>query len=101
MADNEPDQPEDDGMELVMPFVVCQSKGGPYEDVAFAAGWQAGEIDRSLRIARVANVAVVEFPIVRAELVPQLELIGMRYDFGKITVEPTADTWCSVSLERS
>ncbi len=33
----EPDHSET-AMELVMPFIVCASKGGPYEDKSFVAG---------------------------------------------------------------
>lgn len=99
MADDALDQPEDDAMELVMPFVVVQSVGGPYDDDAFAFGWQAGAIDHALRVAD-PEVRSVCYGIVRAGIVPQVELIGMRHGFPVVTVEPTAEGWCEVTFER-
>lgn len=101
MSDETLDQPaDDDAMELVMPFLVVASHGGPYDDDAFAAGWQAGEIDRTLRTAAAIAATVVEFPIVHAGLVPQLDLIGMKHGY-KVTAEPTADGWVAVTFEVS
>lgn len=43
---------EDDGGEtwaLVMPFVACQSQGGPFDDDAFVAGFNMGKLDTELK----------------------------------------------------
>lgn len=94
------DQPQDDGLTLVMPFVVCMSNGGPYEDSAFTAGFQAGEIDHALKVAAVSQAATVAFPMVHADLAPQLDLIGMNRGF-LVRVEATADGWCEATFERA
>jgi hypothetical protein len=95
-------QPNDDGdgMELVMPFVVCQSKGGPYDDSAFAAGWQAGAIDQALQVAASGPAVTLRYPMVHAALVPQLELIGMKHGWPKFEAVSTADGWCEVTFTR-
>lgn len=94
------DQAEPDGFALVMPFVVCQSKGGPYDDASFVAGWQAGEIDRALTAAEVSRATRVEWDMVHAALVPQLELIAMRRGFPSVTVESSDEwpEWCTVTF---
>ena len=94
------DLPEGDEMELVMPFVTVVSAGGPHDDDSFAAGWQAGEIDRSLSVAEPAVVSVC-FAVVRRDVVPQLELVGMRHGFPTLHVTPTSDEWCTVTFWRS
>lgn len=39
---------EEPELSLVMPFVVCTSEGGPYEDESFVAGWDLGTLDARL-----------------------------------------------------
>lgn len=39
---------EEQGYGLVMPFVSVASKGGPYDDDAYAAGWAMGALDAKL-----------------------------------------------------
>jgi len=100
------DQPEQDGYELVLPFVVCASVGGPYEDQAFVAGYQAGQVDRAL--ATVAAVGGLGLKVtVYAALAKQLDLIAMKHGFVSTTEavgdpgfvtddDPTWITWsCS------
>lgn len=68
-------------MELVMPFTCVTSVGGPYDDRAFAAGFQAGQIDRSLAaIAAVEGQGMYDITV-RTDLAPQLDLIAMRHGF--------------------
>lgn len=55
---DEMDQPQpDEELELVVPFIVCASKGGPFDDDSFVAGFRCGEIDKALAAARVAGGA--------------------------------------------
>lgn len=100
MSTDRQDLPEFDGMDLVMPFVVCQSQGGPYEDDAFVAGFQAGQIDRSLRAATIANADRVRATVMTA-LVPQLELLAMQHGFlAEITPWPEGpESWSFVTFK--
>lgn len=81
------DQPEDDGMELALPFILCKSAGGPYDDDAFTAGYECGLIDKDLTVAAAIGQATLT-RTVRTVSVPQLDLIAMHHSF---TAEATAD----------
>jgi hypothetical protein len=93
-------------LEMVLPFVVVKSKGGPYDDDAFVAGYQCGLIDKQLEIAAATNAQGVLEPIVRRALLPQLELHGMRHGFPVLKVgdanggNPDLAEWCWVSFLR-
>ena len=86
---------------LVMPFVVCQSQGGPYDDTAFVAGYTAGTIDAALH---AAEQIVAEFKwMVSPDLIPQLDLLAMRYGFD-LTHEPWdehPDEWTEVTITKA
>ena len=71
--------PEDGpAYELVMPFVVCESNGGPLDDHAFVLGCQFEDLRQRLD----ARPSVVE-EFVDADLIPQLDLLAMKgeWDF--------------------
>jgi hypothetical protein len=73
---------DEPGYQMVMPFVVCQSQGGPYEDRSFVAGVQAGSLDHSLSTGP-SPTAVYLHP----DLVPQADLLAMRHGYS-LTTEP-------------
>jgi hypothetical protein len=82
---------------LVMPFVVVTSTGGPYDDDAFVAGYQCGEIDRALKTIRAAGGSRLD-ATVRSAVVSQLDLIAMRHGF-KLTARPTeVDGWSTAEF---
>lgn len=91
------DQPEPDGYDLVVPFVICTSQGGPFDDDAFVAGYQCGEIDKTL--ATVNAAASVGAPsalvsltwTVRTDLLRQLELVAMSRGFPYMAKEAVDD----------
>jgi hypothetical protein len=93
------DEPEDEGYELVVPFVVCTSVGGPFDDDAFVAGFQAGQVNQALKVAANANAHEVQFTI-NAALVKQVELIGMNHGFHHIVAEVADDapSWAFVTF---
>lgn len=90
------DQPERDEMELVVPFIVCQSKGGPYDDLSFVAGFQSGMVDRALQVAAQCDAQSVRFTVA-TPLVPQLELLAMNRGFPVVEAESSAE-WAEWSL---
>jgi hypothetical protein len=83
---------------LVMPFIVCRSQGGPYDDAAFVAGCYFGEIRSELaRPDRFVLEMTVPSP-----LVPQLDLVAMDAGFV-MTAKPWddhPDEWTFVRLTR-
>jgi len=92
------DQPDEHAMELAVPFIVCQSQGGPYDDDAFVAGFQCGEIDRALLTAAVVGAETVRFPQVHRGILKQLDLIAMNrgYPHVLIFVSPEWPDWADV-----
>lgn len=89
---------EPDGVEyaLVMPFVVCQSVGGPYDDDAFVAGYQAGQIDAALKAGTAGDLSLT----VRTDLLPQLDLIAMRHGYIMTTDSTEIDEWTYATFRR-
>lgn len=88
----------DHDFSLIMPFVVCASQGGPYDDTAFVAGYECGLVDAEL----AAKPGVVT-KTVRAASMPQVDLIAMRHGFT-VDAEPWEDgpdEWVSVVLTPS
>ncbi|MFJ8690310.1 hypothetical protein [Micromonospora wenchangensis] len=96
------DLPEPDGMELVFPFVACQSNGGPYDDDAFTAGYQAGRIDTALAAAAAVGATTATYTVA-TPLVAQLELIGMHHGYPSVTAEVfgEAPEWSTVTFSTS
>lgn len=86
----------DAGYGLVMPFVVCQSAGGPYDDDAFVAGYECGRLEMVL----AQGPESVELPVHTAS-VPQVDLIAMKQGYA-MTAERWEDgeEWTSVSLTK-
>ncbi len=85
---------------LVMPFVIVTSKGGPYDDQAFVAGWACGVFDVRLEtIAAMGGLPMAQW--VRTDTVPQLDLIAMRRGFLLQTLEANEDGWTLVRPVRS
>jgi hypothetical protein len=99
---NHEDQP-DEGMELVMPFVCVRSKGGPFDDEAFAAGWACGDLDRALAFAEVSNgLTEYHHGTFRTALKEQADLIAMKHGFNSVVFEVAEGwpEWGSITIRR-
>lgn len=98
------DRPEDDedGYDLVYPFVACASQGGPYDDDAFVAGVQLGRIDQALQIAEVLGTRSLGPYNVRPEILRTVELAGMARGFASMTADPWGDgtNWVTITFAR-
>ena len=101
------DQPEQPNWGLVVPFVACESQGGPYEDDSFAAGYHAGQIAQSLRVLAASGGDVYSVTV-RTALVRQVELIAMDAGFPVVVVVEVTETeewpampeWSFVTISR-
>jgi hypothetical protein len=87
---NPEDEPQDDGWHCAVPFVVCRSQGGPYDDDAFVAGYHAGQIGQALTTAATVGACRLRFTV-RTEMVKQLDLIAMDRGFT-LTAAPVEET---------
>lgn len=65
---------------LVMPFVIVKSNGGPYDDAAFVAGANCGQLMAELQ-ALAAHRAIPHPRYARPEHLPQYDLIAMRHGY--------------------
>lgn len=86
----------DSGFELVMPFLPVQSKGGPYDDEAYTAGWEMGLLDYRLSLPISFHSSVIT---VRANNRTQADLIAMRHGYTT-EICGEAEGWVSLSLKR-
>lgn len=66
--------------ELTMPFVLCATNGGPYDDEAFVVGWDCGALEAELT-ACLRLGATPRPRYVKVAVMPQLELIAMDTHF--------------------
>lgn len=81
------DLPEEEGYSLLYPFTVVTSKGGPYDDDAFTAGFACGLLDKALTVVHAAGGTSYQVTI-RTDLVQQAELVGMARNFPIATAQP-------------
>lgn len=61
---------------LVMPFVAVRSKGGPWDDEAYCAGYEMGRLDATLE-----RDLHVEPMTILADNREQADLIAMRHGY--------------------
>lgn len=79
---------------LVMPFVVVVSKGGPFDDFSFVAGFECGQV-----AAELQHLAPKSYSrTVHTANVPQLDLIAMNEGYA-MRSEPTGvEGWSNVTM---
>lgn len=93
------DDSAEGGYDLAMPFVLCQSNGGPFDDTAFVAGATCGALTEELA-ALARSGATPRERYLDACLLPQVDLIAMAHGY-KITPGELDDAsgWQAVSFE--
>lgn len=67
------------GYELIMPFLPVQSKGGPYDDAAYVAGYEMGKLDGDLAQAGAHEPLTIT---VHRDNQEQADLIAMRHGYS-------------------
>jgi hypothetical protein len=95
MSDETPEglPPVEGGYELLFPFVVCQSNGGPFEDESFVAGAQYGNLHQLASLG-VGQIMAMVYPA----LLQQIDLLAMHYGYTLATVDH--GEWMAVNLVR-
>lgn len=92
-GDGDGEEPHPFGM--VMPFLPVASKGGPYDDDSYAAGWECGQIASILEYSdEVAGTLPLDARLklpVRTANVDQLDLVAMSHGFVIDQREPWED----------
>lgn len=89
------DDRDEETFNLLMPFLPVESTGGPYEDTAFVAGYQAGQIDGQLVNKHIAATTYLVF----SRLIGQIDLIAMRHGY-KFDILHDDGTWAQIGVTR-
>lgn len=84
---------------LVMPFVVAASNGGPYEDAPLVAGWRLGALEAQLRIAEQFGLDVPDQTLYPDDA-PQVDLLAMRFDYT-VKVKSYDEHWSIYNFTRN
>jgi len=82
------DHGHDDGdvdYELAVPFTVCASNGGPFEDGAYVAGYEMGLLAGEFNFT--TDPAIEQ--VIRTDNVTQADLLAMHYGW-KLESRPDA-----------
>lgn len=81
--------------EMVMPFVVVESVGGPFDDAAFCAGWEMGQLDADLD-----SPGIVHTQPILTENRPQADLIAMKHGWVMTTEDSGVAEWLHATFTR-
>lgn len=95
MPDHE--APDTEGYGLLFPCVVCKSLGGPYDDEAFVAGAQFGQVMAELELEPAIVTRYVD-----SKLVQQIDLAAMHHGYT-MQAEPWdehPDEWTLITLRK-
>jgi hypothetical protein len=70
------DQPEPEALSLAVPFTVCASEGGPFDDAAFVGGFDCGVMHTEMRLlSRIGATPAARW--VKPAILDQLDLLAM------------------------
>lgn len=93
---------DDAGFSLVMPFVLVQSAGGPYDDTSYVAGWEAAKFDQLCETLPEHGTIRFTSPVGYWEPnVPQLDIIAMRHNLVMAAAPSGEPGWVFVTLSRA
>ncbi len=85
------------GSEAVLPFVLCRTNGGPYDDEAFLSGWRLGDLAATLAQPGISGLS----DSIRPEERYQADLIAMARGYS-MSAEVSGDpSWLNVTFVRS
>lgn len=90
------DEPAEVEFGLAVPFVVCESKGGPFRDQDFVCGFECGRVDALLQQGPVRLRTEVH-----TECVPQMDLCAMYRGYVMTAEESFVDGWTDVKFEKA
>lgn len=95
-----PERPEYDdrehGYEMLMPFRCVRSTGGPFEDDAFTAGFQAGMLYQKLSLPDLAAASEMVYESIEQ----QADLIAMQFNLH-MEVLWRGDGWVHLGFTRT
>jgi hypothetical protein len=87
----------EDSSGTVMPFVLCRSGGGPYDDEAFSSGWRLGAIGATLAGPGISALS----DSIRADERVQADLLAMACGYAMRVDPGTNPEWLFVTFTRT
>ncbi|WP_136246209.1 hypothetical protein [Mycobacterium intracellulare] len=91
------DENQDDfSYDLVMPFLPVQSKGGPYDDAAFVAGYEMGLLD-----AQLAGSSFDQGRAIHVANRDQADLLAMRHGYVAEFSDEDVEGWVCMRVHRA
>lgn len=93
---------EPGGYRLIMPYIVCKSQGGPYDDESFVAGVRMQQINDILERDASTPGKSVFSTYQSPGLLPQLDLVAMQHGYvmESIPWDEHPDDWALVTFKR-
>lgn len=96
---SDPTEPGEAEFTPIMPFVLCKTNGGPYDDSAFVAGATCGALDEEFRVLALSRATPRE-RYINAAYLPQVDLIAMQHGYTTSLGElDEASGWQAVAFE--
>ena len=83
---------------LVMPFVAVASKGGPHDDDAYVAGYEAGQLDEALNVLALFGAVGPIRRTLHDTNQGQADLIAMRHGYS-VTFTEAGDGWVQATFD--
>ena len=96
MTDEEHEHEHEHEYNLLLPFLPVESKGGPYDDLAFCAGYDVGYLHAQMRLGEDGVISTQ----VRSALVKQIDLCAMETDWHMRSDGDEEDDWQPIVLVR-
>lgn len=90
---------EQDNYDLLMPFLPVRSKGGPYDDDAFVAGYEMGLLD--MQLVSKPPPDLLPNRAIHIENRGQADLIAMRHGFVAEFDAADVDGWVYLRIREA
>ena len=85
---------------LLMPFLPVESRGGPFPDDAYVAGWEMGRTDAVLGTAAALGLTPDTGLLIHRENREQVDLLAMHHGFTTEYEPIDGDEWVRVDFSK-
>lgn len=84
------------------PFVTVQSRGGPHDDTAYAAGYEMGQLDSTLlTVSTLRGMQILPTTtLIRTLNAPQADMIATKYGLvAEFAALPDTPEWSTMLID--
>lgn len=87
--------------DLVMPFVLTNDNGGPYDPAAFVSGYRLGQLDSALALCQTVPLTEPTELVAPPNEAEQIDLIAMKNGYKSSQREYDSDSdWSVYAFEQ-